>query len=33
VPKAELAPTLKSIQWFRPIDEPDAPFASFKEHL
>ena len=33
VPKAELAPTLKSIQWFRPIDEPDVPFASFQEHL
>jgi len=33
VPKQELAPTLRSIRWFRPIDEPDVPFASFREHL
>jgi hypothetical protein len=33
VPKVELAPTFESIRWFRPIDEPDAPFESYKEHL
>ncbi len=33
VAKEQLAPTLKSIQWFRPIDEPDVPFARFQEHL
>jgi hypothetical protein len=26
VPREELAPTLESIRWFRPIDEPDVPF-------
>jgi uncharacterized OB-fold protein len=33
VPKDELAPTLQSIRYFEPIDEADAPFDSFKEHL
>jgi hypothetical protein len=33
VPDAELAPTLRSIRYFRPLDEPDAPFESFREHL
>lgn len=31
-PKEELAPTFESIRYFRPIDEPDAPFESYKEH-
>ncbi len=26
-------PTLESIKHFRPTDEPDAPFESYKEHL
>ena len=29
VPDAERATTLRSIRYFRPIDEPDAPFDSF----
>lgn len=29
----DLAPTLESIKHFRPIDEPDAPYDSYKEHL
>jgi uncharacterized OB-fold protein len=33
VPKAELAPTFESIKYFRPIDEPDASFESYREHL
>jgi uncharacterized OB-fold protein len=33
VPREELAPTLRSILWFEPTDEPDIPFESFKEHL
>lgn len=33
VPKEELKPTFESIRWFRPIDEPDAPFDSYKDHL
>lgn len=33
VPKAELGPTFESIKYFRPIDEPDASFESFREHL
>jgi uncharacterized OB-fold protein len=33
VPEDQLAPTLESIPYFRPIDEPDAPFESFREHL
>lgn len=32
-PKEELAPTFESIRWFEPIDEPDAAFESFAEHL
>ncbi len=33
VPKEELGPTFESIKYFRPIDEPDASFESYKEHL
>ena len=33
VPKAELAPTFESIRYFKPIDEPDANYDSYKEHL
>lgn len=33
VPKAELAPTFESIRYFKPIDEPDAKYDSYKEHL
>lgn len=33
VPKEQLAPTLQSIKWFRPIDEPDVPFDRLQEHL
>ncbi len=33
VPKEELAPTFESIRYFKPIDEPDAPFERYKEHL
>jgi|SRR5690606_14279724 len=33
VPKEELAPTLQSIKWFAPIDEPDVPFDQLQEHL
>ncbi len=29
----DLGPTFESIRYFRPIDEPDAPFESYKEHL
>jgi hypothetical protein len=33
VPKEELGPTFECIKYFRPIDEPDATFESYKEHL
>ena len=33
VPRAELGPTLRSIKYFEPIDEPDASFDSYQEHL
>jgi hypothetical protein len=33
VPDAELAPTLRSIRWFRPTGEKDAPYESFRAHL
>lgn len=33
VEPAERRPTLESIQYFRPIDEPDAPLDSYREHL
>jgi uncharacterized OB-fold protein len=33
VPDEEIGPTLRSIQYFKPIDEPDADFDSYKEHL
>lgn len=26
-------PTLETIRWFTALDEPDAPFDSYKEHL
>ena len=32
-PPAERAPSMESIRWFVPTNEPDAAFASFKEHL
>jgi uncharacterized protein len=31
-PPEERKPTLESIRWFEPNGEPDAPFASYKEH-
>jgi hypothetical protein len=33
VPKEELAPTFESIRYFKPIDEPDAKYDDYKEHL
>lgn len=33
VPEAERTASFHSIRAFRPIDEPDAPFDSFKDHL
>jgi len=33
VPKAELGPTMSSIRYFKPIDEPDAEYDTYKEHL
>ena len=33
VPPAERGPTFESIKYFRPLDEPDAPFESYKDHL
>jgi uncharacterized OB-fold protein len=33
VPDAELAPTLRSIRWFEPSDEPDAGFEKYARHL
>lgn len=33
VPKEELGPTFESIRYFKPLDEPDAPFESYKDHL
>jgi len=32
-PPAERKPTMESILWFSPTGEPDAPFASYQEHL
>jgi uncharacterized OB-fold protein len=32
-PASERRPTLESIKWFAPTGEPDAPFASYQEHL
>ena len=32
-PRAELAPTMESIRYFRPSGEPDADFESYREHL
>lgn len=28
-----LEPTLASVRYFRPVDEPDVPYASFRRHL
>jgi uncharacterized OB-fold protein len=33
VDDADLQPSLESIKYFRPIDEPDADYDSYKEHL
>ncbi len=33
VDDAELGPSLASVRYFRPIDEPDADYESFKEYL
>lgn len=33
VPKNELAASVESIRYFKPIDEPDADYDSYKEHL
>ena len=33
VPPEELGPTMASIRFFRPLDEPDAEFDSYREHL
>lgn len=33
VPKEELAPTFESIRYFKPLDEPDAAYDTYKEHL
>jgi uncharacterized OB-fold protein len=32
-PSEELGPTFTSIRHFEPIDEPDAPFEAYREHL
>ena len=32
-PVEEWGPTFENIRYFRPIDEPDAPYESFQEHL
>ena len=33
VPPEERKPTLESIKWFVPIDEPDAAYETYEEHL
>ena len=33
VPDDEVGPTLRSIRYFKPTGEPDAPFESYQEHL
>jgi uncharacterized OB-fold protein len=33
VPAEELGPTMASVRYFKPIEEPDADFDSYKEHL
>ncbi len=33
VPAEQLGPTMASIRFFRPIDEPDTEFDAYKEHL
>ena len=32
-PKEELGPSMTSIRYFKPLNEPDAEFDSYKEHL
>ena len=32
-PPEERKPTMESIQYFRPTDEPDAPFDAYKEYV
>ena len=32
VPDEQLAPTIASIEYFEPIDEPDVPFDRIREH-
>jgi uncharacterized OB-fold protein len=32
-PREEWVPGLQNIEYFRPTEEPDAPYDSFKEHL
>jgi len=32
-PREELTASFENIRYFRPIDEPDAPYESYKEHL
>ena len=29
----DLAPTLASVRYFQPVDEPDAPYESYREHV
>jgi uncharacterized OB-fold protein len=32
-PREELTASFENIRYFRPIDEPDAPYESYKDHL
>ena len=32
-PDDELGPTMESIKWFEPTGEPDADYATYREHL
>jgi uncharacterized OB-fold protein len=33
VPDEELAPTVESIRWFEPSEEPDAEYSTYEAHL
>ena len=33
VPREELTTSFENIKYFRPIEEPDAPYDSYKDHL
>jgi uncharacterized OB-fold protein len=33
VPPEEWGPTLASVKYFRPLDEPDADYETYKEYL